>query len=380
MEAPRAVAADELPLLIELVDSVLYPHADPRPSVATLFPRVFREENLEHLVAVFFEGLPVAAVAYLLDEAAGDGWRYLAAGLSSVVTRADYRGRGLATMLLDDCLGRMRREGVRIMLSSLNRRIYGGFGGHPTGLAWFSGNLRRESLPPSSRAVLRLVDDDSAVPLLKKLHELEKPGFVRDEKDFGMMWRADAFARVLGMSSRTWLAMHDGEPMAYAVVTPGEPKKPVGRLVEYAGDRRTLVEALRPIMISLDIEVLEAMVAYTDQDMLARLRRAGDWRLEPPPGAAILLDPLGLWRDLEPHRLARLGATGAAKLLVSRHEEGPVNFVYGQEAVTIHDQERLLSLLFGEPSSARNLPANLCRALSACLPLPLPALQGLNYL
>ena len=77
MEAPRAVAADELPLLIELVDSVLYPHADPRPSVATLFPRVFREENLEHLVAVFFEGLPVAAVAYLLDEAAGDGWRSL---------------------------------------------------------------------------------------------------------------------------------------------------------------------------------------------------------------------------------------------------------------------------------------------------------------
>ncbi|MGE5529295.1 MAG: GNAT family N-acetyltransferase [Patescibacteria group bacterium] len=385
MEGPRAITVDELPLIEELVNDVFRAPEGLPPILFSLFPRLFHESNIEHIRAVFVDRRPVAVVNYLLDRIVIGGCPILAASISTVATRVDYRNQGLSSLLLDDTFGLMRREKVRLVFVSGSRGLYRRMGCHPAGMVWV-GRVRRHELPPAGQTALRLAGGMEAIPALHRLHAGEDPRFLRDESQFGLIHQAEPFARAFGYQSHTWLIVRGGEPVAYAIVAVPAADRTEGRVLEYAGDRKALAGALLPIGARLGLETMEIAVPYGegDRQFLEHLRLAGgNWQAQTMPGTINLLDPAGLWSDLMPRFLRLMGETTAHRFALTLGEGETVNLHLGQEAVVIPDRERLVRLFFGaggEKWPDRPLPAGLQRALSSCFPLPLPWLLGLNYL
>lgn len=381
MEGPRGISLEELPLIEELVNGVFRLPEGLPPNLTAIFPRVLAPENLTRIRAVFAGGQPVAVANYLLDTMIVDGCDILTASVSMVATRPDYRHQGLATLILDNCLGLMRQEGVRIVIISGDRGLYRRFGCHPAGIVWVA-HPRQEEMPPAGQAALLVADGPEATSSLWRLHGEEDPRFGRSEEVFHQVFQAEPFTRAFGYRSHAFMAQREGMPTAYAIVGVPEAAGEIGRILEYAGDRKVLAGSLRTIAARLGLTSLEIYVPYGDQ-LLQRLRPSGgQWQVQTMPGTIGLLDPAGLWGDLQPRLVRHLGEAAARRLTLATGGEGAVSITMGQEALCFQDSERLTGFVFGAGSELwpdRALPPNLQRALAACFPLPLPWLQGLNY-
>ncbi|MGE5551364.1 MAG: GNAT family N-acetyltransferase [Bacteroidota bacterium] len=382
MEGPRTITMDELPLIEELAGAVVRePEGLPAVPCSAL-PRVFAPANAHHIWAVFDGGRPAAMVSYLLDRVAIGGCEVLAASLSTIATRPEYRGQGLASLILDGCLGSMRAEGARILFAPGDRSLFRRLGCYPGGIVW-TAKLDAAETPPPGEAVLRAVSGDDNLAALWRLHAGEDPRIIRDQEQFRLAFLADAFARASGLETRAWLAQREGKPNAYAVVGVPLDGPPHGCLVEYAGDRRALAGALRTILARTGLKSIEVSIPHGDHLFLDRLRVAGGaWQARAMPGAIGILDPAGFWRDLQPSLVHSIGEASARRISVTASGDGAVCLRVGQEAMVLQDQERLVGLFFGageRPWPDRVMPGNLQRTLSACLPLPLPWRWGLDY-
>ncbi len=378
MQGPRGVTRDELPLLEELVSAAYERSGD---SLAALVPPVFVPEETAHLKALFDNGRPLGLVRYAPGQIVLDGCSIPVAGLPVVLIHPDWRNQGLATLLLDDCLGQMRREGVRLVFSADRRGLYRRLGFYPAGLIWRAA-LSYEELPPAGQAALRVAENGEILSWLRRLYEREDPRFTEGAEPGGLVDRAGPLARPTGPESHTCLAMHEGVPIASAILSMAYPEGTSGRILEYAGDRKALAGVLRQIMRRFGLDRLEITLPGNDRPFLARLQAAGGtWEARTLPGSLKLLDPIGLWQDVLPRLVRRVGEATAHRLAITIGEDGAFGIALGQEALVLQDRERLLTLFFGHggaPWPDRSLPQNLLRTLSACFPLPLPCLPGLD--
>ena len=378
MEGPRAVTRDELPLLGELVSEAC---ERPGNRLAALVPPAFPPEATTHLKAVFENGRLLGLVCHAPGQILLDGCPIQTAGLPAVLIHPDWRNQGLATLLLDDCLGQMRREGVRLVFTADRRGLYRRLGFHPAGIIWRA-VLSNEQLPPAGQAALRVAADGEILPWLRRLYEREDPRFAEEAAPCSLADRAGPLGRPTGLVNHTCLAMQEGIPAAYTILGIADSGATSGRIVEYAGDRKALAGLLRQIMRRFGLDYLEMTLPGNDRPFLARLQAAGGtWEAQPMPGSLNLLNPIGLWQDLLPRLARRVGEATARRLTVTRGEDGAFGITLGQEALVLQDHERLLTLFFGRgaaPWPDRTLPQNLLRALSACFPLPLPWLPGLD--
>ena len=378
MEGPRAITRDELPLLEELV-SVAWDR--PGNRLAAPVPPVLVPEETAHIKAVFEQGRPLGLVCYAPGQIVLDGCHIPVAGLPAVLIHPDRRNQGLATLLLDDCLGQMRRDGVRLVFTADRRGLYRRLGFHPAGIIWRA-VLSHEELPPAGQAALRVAESGEILPWRRWLYEREDPRFTEGADPLGLVDRASPAAGTAGGENHTCLAMHEGVPIAYAILSLAGPDGTSGRILEYAGDRKALAGVLRQIMRRFGLVSLEMTLPGNDRPFLERLRAAGGtWEARAMPGSLNLLNPIGLWQDVLPCLARRLGEATARRLTVTRGEDEAFSITLGQEALFLQDRERLLTLFFGRgaaPWPDRSLPQNLLRTLSACFPLPLPWLPGLD--
>ena len=378
MQGPRGVTRDELPLLEELVSAAC---ERPGDSLPALVPPVFVREETAQLKALFDNGRLLGLVRYAPGQIVLDGCSIPVAGLPLVLIHPDWRNQGLATLLLDDCLGQMRREGVRLVFTSDRRGLYRRLGFHPAGLIWRAA-LCYEELPPAGQTALRVAENGEITSWLRRLYEGEDPRFTEGAEPGGVAARAGPSAWSTGPESHTCLAMHEGVPTAYAILCTAYPDGASGRILEYAGDRKALAGVLRQIVRRFGLDRLEMTLPGNDRPFLDRLRAAGGtWEAGTLPGSLKLLDPIGLWQDVLPRLVRRVGEATAHRLAITSGEDGAFGIALGREALLLQDRERLLTLFFGHggaPWPDRSLPQNLLRTLSACFPLPLPWLPGLD--
>ncbi len=381
MDGPRTVAVDELPLFVELANEAYGLPQGRSPGLPALVPRVFAPENLEHLKVIVADDRPAAVAGYILERLIIGGSEVRIALLSLIATRPDLRGQGLASLILDDCLGQMRREGARLLAVPFDWGLGPKLDCHPAGLVW-EARLSPGDLPPPGQLALRPVDGAAAVAEMWRLHAAEDPRFDWDEDQFHALVQADACGYFLGYQSRAWLIQREGQPVAYAILGVSTADPSEGRMFEYGGDRRALSSGLRAILARLGLSVCDFHLPHQDAVLLERLRISSgkEWRSRPLPGAMRLLDPVGLWEDLLPGMSKRIGESSASRFSIALGAGGAVNLTMGKEALIIQDQERLAGLILGAgapPAPERPMPARLRQILSGCFPLPFPLTQGL---
>jgi predicted N-acetyltransferase YhbS len=136
MEGPRAAKVGELPLVESLSNEVFRTYDDDGQTMFHEFPDLFCEENLDNVRVIVEDGKPVSNMNYVIRPVSIHGCNINIASLGAVATLKDYRGRGYASLLLDDCVSRMYNSGVDVLLISGDRRLYRNIGSTQTGIMY----------------------------------------------------------------------------------------------------------------------------------------------------------------------------------------------------------------------------------------------------
>lgn len=373
LDGPRALARAERPALLDLVGRVF------RPEMRDDYAPLYADANLDNCRAVFDGPRPVSFIAYRAFEARLGGARVRLACLGSVATDPDYRGRGLATRVLEDCEARMVASGVHGVLISGARTLYTRQGARRVG-RWTHFRVTPAEAGRLAASGIEVAPARKRADALEALNAEEPVAWVRSSGH----WAGELATGVCENHPATpYLVLKGGRPAAYLVVhaTRGEAEKAENRVCEWAGPRALVAGALARVAKLQPVACFQIKVPGHDATMRAALEGAG-LAGEAAPGQYTLkvLDPAALWRAALP--LARERAGGLAdEVGVRLALNGRFEFRLGPDALAL-DWDALPRAFFGDAdgadrewfASAGRLGEALARAL------PLPCLRyGYNY-
>jgi len=391
MKGPKPATGQEIRSAAELGRRIFHPDspAPTGPEAAPLAPDAVRE-NLR----VFSDGgRVVSAVSMNYRPVVLLGTCHLACTFGGVCTDADYRGRGLATRLLEDCRRQALADGADLVLISGRRGLYRNSGYAPVG-HFEACTVGRDSLPLAPRSaegsdagyVLRSPTPED-LPALMRLHVAEPVRFVRTPEE---MLRLVGHKSVLNGRGETMLVCRQdgGEPVACITCQIGgryREKVPPNstRIVEVAGSRWAVLHALPALMDRQGVDEVELHYSGSDTEFTRMARDCG-WPSEPRGfrGTVGIIEPQRFWDASSRLFRERLGAERFERLGFSA--DGAVRITCGGERLELADRTAFTELVFTHPARRHELPlglpagSELARMLDEVFPMPVVN-YGLNY-
>jgi predicted N-acetyltransferase YhbS len=317
-------------------------------------------------------GKPVSHIRVVYNDILVYGCRVKVASIGGVCTHPEYRGQGIATILLEHCTREAAAAGARLLLISGQRGLYRRAQAVKAG-AMLRANLAAGSTRwrSSGLAVRPAEGEDWAA--CARLYQLEPVRFLRP---------AGVFAQAFGgrWHGEKWVVESGGEVRAYVVLRrewgspPGDPRRMVA---EYAGSRVALVGALPRLFAAGSLREIEFEFPSYDRDLVHLFSARG---VELGPASirdhtVRLLNLTGLMRALRPYAAARL-TPGELRRLSVRHDGERCIFSFEGEEIAL-GLGQSAALVLGGPKPPK-ASGELGRVLGALFPVPLP-MPGLNY-
>jgi len=383
LEGPKAARGREITSAQELGYRIFHEGAGapehPRPTPP--------EDEVRENTRVFSDGGRVVSVVHMtFRRVVLLGTRHLACAFGGVCTDPDYRGRGLASRLLEDARQRALERGADLVLISGSRGLYLRQGYVRVG-AFNVASVRRRQVPSEGRYLLRRGRPED-VPALLGIYAAEPTRFERSRDE----WRsALARDRVLHAPGGVRLVCPEGDDTPVAFVAyrlggaPWERKDPRAlSVIEAGGARDAIIGALGPLMDEHGASEVE--VYYSDCD--AQMRALADalgWRSEPFTfrGTVGIIDPVRFWDTCAPLFAEQLG-DGEFSRLRFEQRGGGAAIACEDERLVLPDMAALTRLVFTHGAHREELTAELGpdsplrRILEQLFPLPLVN-YGLNY-
>lgn len=369
MEGPRALRRDEVDSLAELVDTVF---GGGRPgSMFGWFPQYFGEKNVENHFVFVDGGRVVSHFGMMPHWASIAGCRVRVACVGAVGTYEAYRGRGLATQLMDAACAQAIADGVDFLLISGGRGLYLRAGAAFVGCD-HTGAVSRESAD-RLRSDRLLVDEltEQDLPACKAAQETRPAHFVRDLEE----WAGLYCARVAQCRNVRFYAVREKGRLRGCLVVSDTDHEGVGRLVEFAGESNAIAGALGPLMERSRWRGLELRLQTGDRDLKSRLEDAGaEFRPTAHTGTLLLLRFTPLMERLRPHFRAQLGAGRADRLSFDQRGDLLV-FADDLETVAVN-RAQAAQAVFGSPDAPT--PFSPDGALAPAFPIP-TLCYGMSY-
>ena len=375
IDGPRLPRPDELDDLHRVLAVSFGYHDESAPprrrrSRGSAVPRESR------IIAV--DGKPVSHIRIVYCFISIYGVRIKAAAFGGVCTDPEYRGRGIATRLLDYCIDEATRAGAKLLIISGDRGLYLRAQAAIAGPVWETRVVRHEDGDSGQARTVRAAGLDDA-PALSRLHQAEVVRYLRS---------GDFFARMLRHGHRQpWLIESGGQPIAYLSLSRiwGLPSGTgVRALAEYGGSRSALLDSLPSILDAAGLTELRVSFPTHDAEMTHLFRSRGVSLQHDTVHAHTyrLLDLPGLLRALRPYFAARLPAAAlrAFSMTPTGERVSPagerVNMQFGSEQADLNLSEAA-AIMFGGPA-APAIDGDLGELMRRIFPIPLP-LPGLNY-
>mgnify|MGYP000874606617 CR=1 FL=1 len=283
MDGPRPPLEQELTEVVELVNTVFSPEDR---TMGLEFPQLFSGGNLDRL-RVFVDqtaGIPVAHGGYVAQELVVEGWRIPVAALGSVCTLPAYRGKGLASRLVESIMDQARSEGLVMMLISGDSNVYKRLGAVETG-DFVRVEAHQDQLSYLCEIARAWGDDREIVcrqagaedvPSMAATYRREPVRYARSVKDFHELawWRSDV-KRLYAYES-IQVACTGRETLAYIVTRVRTLDGGGVRLhvPEFAGPRWAVACLVGHACTAFSPNVLTMTVCSSDRDMVETLRRA----------------------------------------------------------------------------------------------------------
>jgi len=286
LDGPRGASADELPAVLELVDSVF------RGGMGALFPTLFHPANAEWL-RCFWDGRSAVAHAGIWHgRIRSRGRRLAVAHLGAVCTRPEYRGQGLAGALLAEALPRLRAAGVGLLLISGDRSLYRRIGARPFGrLLRYRVGLD-EARRWADAALAVEAPGPSAAEEFAPLQALEAVRYERTAQEWRLLLPGRGYVPP-GQGGSAFAVRRPGGELAAYLLLGGARRRGPARLSvhEFAGERAAVLAALPAALAAAGAEAAELLVQPADGPLRALLEAAGlVAAAEPQQGTARVLD------------------------------------------------------------------------------------------
>lgn len=374
LSRPHGTRPEDRARMLDLVNQVFLRSKGKAGDMAVHFPVLFADENLENCRIITADGRPVSHIAYLPRDAVVGPATIAVALIGAVCTDEQYRGRGLATRILDDCEERMRRSGVDVVVISGRRGLYTRRGARRAGICR-TFQLTEDSPRPDAAPIEVRPGTLADRPAMQRLYDRRAVRFVRSADDW------DGFLRSTHRGicvNPLYLAERDGEVVAYVSLDPQrESVPPTNDAYEWAG-RAEAVAALMARLPGLTGRRLEITAQVrADDALIERLVSAG---LEPETTdfwrTVKVLRPAALFEKLRPHLPAP-----ASQVVVEPAEAEGARFRLGDDELEL-PVECLARLFFGdiraETGQMLDGAGELGAALKRGLPVTLPRF-GYNY-
>jgi GNAT superfamily N-acetyltransferase len=387
-DAPRPLKREELAALNKLA------------SICFEIPEVSSEEAPDSYnppkkggsYILAHQGQLVSHLAFSHDQIKMYDGTIRAASIGGVCTHPDYQGKGLASYLLEFCTRKLVQEGARLMLISGAHGIYIRLGNVFHGrFNNFTIHARQDVSwrpTPTDLLVRRMTIADNLAA--SRLYQAEPVHYSRHYSDFSRALldpMTDTY-----LYADQWIIERSGQPAAYLFL--GSPRADelgagIRHVSEYAGSRVAMVDALKVLLTTGEIQELTWQVAWQDLELIQLLQDCG-FRASVMPlyGHTLrIVNFPGFMNDIRPILQARLGE----KLLrgLRFEQSGPLLGATGPDRYAIiRGSDRLeldgavMSRLVmgdteGETEHIR-LPGALAEVIPALFPLP-SFLPGLNY-
>ncbi len=380
LEGPRGVRPQELPNLIALTDSVF--RADAHTSMGDDFPLLFHRDNLDDLRVFVDDGVPVSHVGMFRRDIVLAGTRHRSCSIGAVCTHPDYRGRGLASRLVEEVRGICREAGVDIFLISGGRGLYTRLGFVNVGGYRFY-SVEKEAAP-EDRSFRMRPWEPSDVAAFVRMHSAERTRFVREPSDFRTLLEA---GRIHDGRADTRAVCQPGsdEPVAYVTYKlPGAKRVADDALEidEMAGSRAAVVGAMHALFEEYGVARVIIDCLDSDGEMRAFAQSYG-WSARPHGfmGTVGIVDPDRFWRSCEDLFRERLGGELLDRLSVSFGEQ--IAFELDGERLEIGGMKELTQLVFLPRERRSEMEVRptgrIAKVLDELFPLPLVS-YGLNFI
>ena len=372
-DGPRGARREDFERMFTLVNSVFT--RGRRADMYELFPVLFADDNLENCRIIIHDARTVSHVAYMVRKVVIGGPTIVLASVGAVCTHEDYRGRRLASTVLDDCEKRMRKQGVDVLMISGGRGLYVRRGARTVG------RQRRYTVTAANAAAL---PDDSLelrpggvgdLSVLAALYDTNPVRHVRSKTDWERWLGCERCQTAL---ARPLIARVGGTPVAYVVHRYLDAEnRPISEAGEWAGQPEDVAKILAAIPGFCERENVEVIAdCVADAGLIRHLDEAGIANETMNFGRTVkVLRPRALFDKLRPHL-----APPACDIEVTDGGEG-ATFKLGADELHLPAEE-LARALFGDREGL--LPRKLGsageigRVMLESFPLPLPR-YGYNY-
>jgi len=355
-DGPRALRPEEQPAAMRLINLLFRP--DNPGSMEKEFPHIFGETNMENMRVILNGNEVISHTAIVNSTLKSGDLSFKIGGISAVGTHPDYRGKGLASEVMRDCIDVMREQGCHIsFLWTDLHGFYQNLGYEP------SGSFCLFKPPPS---ILSGASQDCEVvpysperlPEIIQIHDRE---FIRTERT------AQEYETYFSTpKSITLMALRDGRVTAYAVMGMGRDLQ--GFIHDWGGEPRDLLHLARELTALSETGEIYFLAPAHENRLTSHLMDMDVPSVFMNLVMLKVIDVDGVSSIVSDYVSGRMGR----EFQIAQDSTG-VKIKVGREEAYIEPARILASVLFGpEPPSSylKDFPQEMLSALDKALPIP----------
>lgn len=357
LDEPRALRSEEHSSALKLINSTLRPNG-PR-TILKEYPLVLGKKNIENMRVIVEGGEVLSHAAIYFSKLRSGDLVFTVGGINSVATDVAYRGRGLGSEVMRDCIKVMRDSSCHLSILWTQRHgFYRNLGYETAGSSrLFKARARQFSHVPRDCKIISY--SPRYMPGIIEIHNRENLRTERTAKEYETYFALP--------KTRALLAVRGKTVSAYAVMGKGEDLR--NCIHDWGGDPRDLLALVRKLAsLASTGEIM--ILAPAGQREFTRLLD----QMRIPSASEYLammkvIDVEGLSSVLGDNLSGKLGMD----FQILRSGSG-FRIKVGREEAAMEQERNLVRLLFG-PDAASNILTGISRetlrALDRALPIPL---------
>lgn len=371
----RECREEERESAIELINKVFRTSVALEGTMHKEFPLLLGKNNLEHMIVAVDHGKVVSTVNYYASTILVEGVPVKAACIGAVCTDESYRGKNLATKLLDFAEDKMIKEGVNFEIISGTRNLYLSRGATQIGPS-YAFNLT-ENLMEDYIDYIEYKDE--YLKEILKIYNIESARFFRSKREFQLLMQGATYP--WGNYDFKFLCLKQkGNIMGYIVITIDKCSK-IGYIKEFCGSRELLANSLGNLYKTLNLNNLYLECSWNDSivKLLKSKNISYDKKLQ--SCTVKILNAEKLFNALKSYLMQYLDEEVLKSLKLYKEKDNFV-FKYKEESIILNSVKELNSLVFGNlkdelPYNEDNL--NLKAILKEVFPIPFLWTGNMNF-
>jgi len=247
MTGPVRLTEKDRDSLLQVVNSVFRDPKKPSSRMEDEYVNLFHPDNLHNFLAILDGNRIVADVGVIYESLFINGAKLKTAEIGSVATLPEYRGKGLATQLVETAFKNAREENADIMLISGGRNLYQRIGCAPCGKyqEWTVRSERKANLPGG---IVVKQYQEKHFPKVHALRAQEPTRIGEDEKRLKNILALTVFEKMKQMSYSIFM---QNELRTFICLAVGENKCTVR---EFFGSRQAVVDVLPFLLAENNLE------------------------------------------------------------------------------------------------------------------------------